>query len=486
MTGPAVTGPAVTGPAGMSTVPDPAPSAVVAPTRADPFAAGASERFGGPAGRRSTSPFGRHGRGPAVLALLALTLLTFAVGLLTKAPCREVGWQRDVAFTHVCYSDIPLLYAERGLAAGQAPYLDSTVEYPVITGAVMGATAYVTARLTPAGDALTRARTYFDVNALVLALAAGATVVGLVGLAGTRPWDAALFALAPGLALSAVINWDLLAVALATLALLAWARRRPVLAGVLIGLATATKLYPVLLLVPLLLLCLRAGRLAFFVRTAAAAAGAWGVVNVPVALAAPEAWAEFYTFSRERGASFGSPFYWLATEFGPLDNPDGAPTVLNLLSGGALLLLLLAISWLALSAPRRPRVAALGFLVVAAFCLTNKVYSPQYLLWLLPLAALARPRWRDLLAWQAAEALYYLAVWYHLSALDGDAKGLPLATYWLALWLHVVATAAFAGLVVRDVLRPRLDPVRASGMDDPAGGVLDEAVDAVVLRRTAW
>lgn len=462
-----------------------APS-VVAPTRADPVAAGASERFGGPAGRRASSPPDRRGRGPALLALLALTLLTFAVGLLTKAPCREAGWEREVAYTHVCYSDIPLLYAERGLAAGQAPYLDSAVEYPVLTGAVMGATAYAAARLAPEGDQLARARAYFDVNAVLLAVAAGVTVVGLVGLAGRRPWDAALFALAPGLALSAVINWDLLAVALATLALLAWARRRPVVAGALIGLATATKLYPVLLLVPLLLLCFRAGRLAVFTRTAAATAGAWLAVNVPVALVAPAAWAEFYTFSRERGASFGSPFYWWATEVGPLDASDGAPTTLNLLSGATLLLLLAAIAGLALAAPRRPRVAALAFLVVAAFCLTNKVYSPQYLLWLLPLAALARPRWRDLLAWQAAEAIYYLAVWYHLAALDGDAKGLPLTTYWLALWLHVFATAAFAGLVVRDVLHPRSDPVRASGMDDPAGGVLDGAADAVVLRRTTW
>jgi hypothetical protein len=39
-------------------------------------------------------------------------------------------------------------------------------------------------------------------------------------------------------------------------------------------------------------------------------------------------------------------------------------------------------------------------------------------------------------------------------------------------------------LVVRDVLRPDRDDVRTSwpGVDDPAGGVLDGAVDAVSLR----
>ncbi len=40
------------------------------------------------------------------------------------------------------------------------------------------------------------------------------------------------------------------------------------------------------------------------------------------------------------------------------------------------------------------RLAQLGFLVAAAFLLTNKVRSPQYSLWLVPLAVLALPRWK--------------------------------------------------------------------------------------------
>jgi hypothetical protein len=33
-------------------------------------------------------------------------------------------------------------------------------------------------------------------------------------------------------------------------------------------------------------------------------------------------------------------------------------------------------------------------------------------------------------------------------------------------------------MVVRDAIRPEHDPVRSERVDDPTGGVLDEAVDA--------
>ena len=71
------------------------------------------------------------------------------------------------------------------------------------------------------------------------------------GTAGRRPYDAAIFALSPLLVFHAFSNWDLLAMAFASGALWAWSREKPVAAGVLIGLGTAAKLYPVFLLVPL-------------------------------------------------------------------------------------------------------------------------------------------------------------------------------------------------------------------------------------------
>lgn len=144
-----------------------------------------------------------------------------------------------------------------------------------------------------------------------------------------------------------------------------------------------------------------------------------------------------------------------------------------------------ALGLLTLYAPRRPRFAQLAFLVVALFILTNKVYSPQYVLWLTPLAALARPRWRDFLIWQACEVMYFLGIWMYLAYTGSGDKhqGLPPEGYQLAIVLHLVGTLYLCAVVVRDILMPERDVVRRDGDDDPSGGVLDRSPDVFVLGR---
>ena len=88
--------------------------------------------------------------------------------------------------------------------------------------------------------------------------------------------------------------------------------------------------------------------------------------------------------------------------------------VLNDLSTAFFVVACAAIAVLALAAPRRPRLPQLCFLVLAAFLMTNKVWSPQYVVWLLPLVVLARPRLWPYLLWQVAEVTYFLAIWGYL------------------------------------------------------------------------
>ncbi|MER5716596.1 glycosyltransferase 87 family protein [Streptomyces sp. NPDC002132] len=460
---------------------DPEP---VRPTQDDEIAKAGSELIGGPLGRHALT--GMSWLTPVrVIALVAIGM--FALGLVQKAPCYDGGWFYGASsqYTHACYSDIPHLYAGRGFADGLVPYFDKLpgdmtyLEYPVLTGVFMEVASW----LTPgSGTVQHQEQWYWMVNAGMLMACAAVIAVCVTRTHARRPWDGLLVALAPAFALTATINWDLLAVALTAAAMLMWSRSRPLAFGVLLGLATAAKLYPVFLLGPLLVLCWRAGKWRAYATAVAGALVAWLVVNLPVMLFAFDGWSKFYTFSQERGVDFGS--FWLILAQNSKD-PLTTGSV-NTLATALVGVSFLGVAWLTLTAPRRPRFAQLAFLMVAAFILTNKVYSPQYVLWLVPLAALARPKWRDFLIWQVSEVVYFLGIWMYLAyTTSGDAhKGLPTDGYHWAVGVHLLGTFYLCVMVVRDILTPERDVVRQAGEDDPSGGVLDGADDVFVIGAT--
>lgn len=444
-------------------------SSPVHPTRDDPVVAALSESVGGPIGTRA----GRHPWWTPVRVLLALTAVTFALGLFSKSPCAEEEWQDvEQRYSHMCYSDIPYLYQWRGLADLAWPYTDDAdiraeyevMEYPVGISYWAWGTGWVTWALSgapdvddPARDLPREGTLYVAVNAVGFGAVALLTTLLMAGVTRRRPWDAAGFALAPTLALTATINWDLLAVVFVAGAVWAWARERPVLTGVLIGVGTAVKLYPALLLGAVLVLCLRHRRWRTFAATTGAAVAAWLLVNAPALVTGFEQWKVFWSFNSGRGADLGS--LWLVAQqmSGPGTWID--PDTINLGSWGFLALWCLLVLLIGLKAPVSPRFAQLGFLVVAGFLLINKVYSPQYVLWLLPLAVLAHPRWRDLLIWQAGEILYFAAIWWQLGGFLAPATGESSALYWLAVALRVLAQLWFVAMVVRGTLEPEHDPV---------------------------
>jgi uncharacterized membrane protein len=404
---------------------------------------------------------------------LAVACAVLALGVIADGPCHADGWaERDRdTWVQLCYSDVPFLYRERGLADGDVPYRYAGLEYPVLTGAAMYGTAVAAQAVVGVTDPdvpnrpLVEGVRFYEITAVLMAVCALIVVVATGRTVRRRPWDAMLVAASPVLLLSATINWDLIAVAFMSLAILAWTRERSGLAGVLIGLGAAAKLYPVLLLGALLLVALRAPDRRDALGKVGVAAGAsaitWVAVNLPVYLWASDGWLAFWTFNRDRGAEFGSP--WLAID---LLAPGVLPERIDVLVVGAGLILLVAVVALVGWAPEPPRLAQLAFLAVAAFVLVNKVWSPQYALWLLPLAVLARPRWRDVLIWQATEVLYFIAVWWYLGT------SLSATGYAYAIFVHAAGLIYLMVMVTRDILNPARDPVR------PYGDVADSVVDS--------
>jgi uncharacterized membrane protein len=459
------------------------------PGTSDGFVRGLSQAIGGPLGEHAVRPAGKPGRfWTATRIILALCCLTLALHWVQKSPCQDGDWQKNVQYTRFCYTDVLALYYAEGLNEGKVPYRDHAVEYPVVTGYFMGAIGLPVHAIGEKNPSINQGMWFYDANALVLSALAIATLCVIMALRRRRPWDAAIFALSPILFVTATVNWDFLAIGLAAFGIYAWARRRPVLAGVLLGLGGAAKLWPLFILGPLFVLALRSRRLREWAYAFVAGVVAWLAVNAPVFLLYRESWNRFFDLNTERPIDWGTlwyigrfmdtkwnsgavgdqgPFQWLS---------DHVPT-LNAVSYALFFVACIAIAVLSLLAPRRPRLAQVAFLVVAAFLIFSKVWSQQYVLWLLPLIVLARPRWGAIMAWSFAEIGYFTAFYAELLGAGGKPV-IPEGTFVLASSLRLITVAVLAGLVIREIWRPELDVVRQTYADDPDGGVLDAAPDA--------
>ena len=414
----------------------------------------------------------------SLLLLLVLTAGAFFVGWAQKLPCRLHGYGpgNSYAYTRLCYSDVHVAWTSQGLSEGRLPYVDQPVEYPVLLGGLM---ALAVVGADSAGE-------FFDHTAALLlvgALVVTATTALLLGPA--RMADAALVAVAPGMILHGTVNWDVAAAAFAGLGLLAWARQRPAAAGVALGLGAAVKLYPIVFLGPLLVLCLRQKQLRAWAQALTAAVATCVLCNgVAAAIAgafpfgpddAPRnAVLRFFALNRDRPADWDSVWFVVQELMGVLrDDPAWAfsvPTV-NLWTAAMLSAGMGALAVLLWRSPLPARVGQAVFLTTAIFVLTNKVFSPQYTIWLIPLAVLARPRWAPFLGWQVLEVLLVITRFAYFEHI-GTGGGLPLRFFMAAVVARDLALLALMYDVVQDIRRPAQDDLRMANGDDPAGGVL--------------
>lgn len=448
--------------------------------------------------RRIGGPLGSHARRGGIWFdpapwTFAVATLVWLLTLLRHQPCQQHAAGQPVnAFMRLCYSDIPILYQSSPLGSGGLPYGSvSFAEPPLAAGLVLLArtVARIFGARPVAGagsqELVDGAGLFLTASALLLfcclmVMVACHLLMGrnsAQNLATStrgrlRSWDALLVAASPAVFTAGLVSWDLLGACLVSAALLAWALRRPRTSGVLFGLAISAGFWPALVLLAIGLLCARAGRMAAWGQAVLAAALVWLAVNLPVMLWSLTGWSTPITSWTDGGPDLGSVWF-LLQELG-VRIPALSVLVVSLFGCWFAWLLNLV-----RRAPRRPRLGQVAFLLVAGWLLVDKGYTPQQVLWLVPLVALARPRLGDWALWSLAEALYWWAVWGHLGGQLAPGDGGTDFVYLAAIAFRWLVLFWLVSQVAGDVRRPWEDPVRGPSVDDPIGGVLDHAPDAV-------
>jgi len=375
-----------------------------------------------------------------VRTLVVLALFASLVSFAKFNQCENSGWATPDQYIHACYSDLPALYGSRGLDTNAWPYSsdDNSVEYPVITAMVMYATSF--AAKSPAS--------YFNVNIFFLILLFIAT---LIVVRKIRPEFAYLSAVAPAMIASLFINWDLWGIASMMLAIYWFDRKQYLHSALILALSISTKFLPIFLLIPIAFILWRDTKLKELVKYVAVVAVTWLAINAPFALTTPTGWWRFFKLNLERGADWGS--IWLA-----LQQLGLSLTNLNYLSILVLLIALTSVAIVLFELKYTPTLASVAFIVMASVMVASKVYSPQFVLWLTPLAVIALTNKKDLHAfwlWQATEVIYHVAIWQHIASITGAKFGLGPTPYAILTLARIAGTIYLMAVLARRALQAR-------------------------------
>jgi len=375
-----------------------------------------------------------------VRTLVVLALFASLVSFAKFSQCENTGWATPDQYIHACYSDLPALYGSRGLDTNSWPYSsdDNSVEYPVVTAMVMYTTSF--AAKSPAS--------YFNVNIFFLILLFIAT---LIVVRKIRPEFAYLSAIAPAMIASLFINWDLWGIGTMMLAIYWFDRKQYLYSALILALSISTKFLPIFLLIPIAFILWRDTKLKELVKYVAVVAATWLAINAPFALTTPTGWWRFFKLNLERGADWGS--IWLA-----LQQLGISLTNLNYLSILVLLIALTSVAIVLFELKYTPTLASIAFIVMAAVMVASKVYSPQFVLWLTPLAVIALTNKKDLHAfwlWQATEVIYHVAIWQHIASITGAQFGLGPTPYAILTLVRIAGTIYLMAVLARRALQAR-------------------------------
>ena len=370
---------------------------------------------------------------------ILLLLLVSLLSLLKFNYCRATNWASPGNYVHACYTDIPALFSERDLDTNTFPYQSSfnSMEYPPIIG--LG--NWLISFITPEKNSH---RWFFDINAaiIIILFLTSAFIVRKI-----KPEYSYLYPVAPAVGASLFINWDLWATASALAAIYYFDKKKYEASSIWLGISIATKFFPIVILLPIAIIFYKQNEIkAFFLflfRTLLITLA----FNLPLAIIYFDGWWRFFRLNLNRADDFGSIWY----SFNLLGLNISS---INYLFTIITIALFICLAIFLAKLPLIPNLAQLAFFTVVVFTTTSKVYSPQYVLWLTPLAVIALTKSSQQIAfwfWQATEIIYHLAIWQYLAGYSGATFGLTAGAYAIATLLRVVGVITFTYLLLRDI-----------------------------------
>jgi uncharacterized membrane protein len=312
--------------------------------------------------------------------------------------------------------------------------VQNPVEYPALTGLIMWLLSFL---VSPSQMANFE---YYRITAGIQIVLFAICAYLIYKLVGKK--NAYYFVLAPAVLYSLNRNWDIWAVLPMLLAILLFERKKYMMSAILLSVAIATKFFPIVLMLPIMIIFLRNRQVSTFTKYGLTTLTSWTLINLPFVLVDLEGWAYFYKFSAERNLGSAS-FYDLVNSF----FPEIKFSSIHFYILNFFVLFLVAVFLMRLKTV--PTLAESSFFVMFAFMLFNKQYSMQYVIWLTSLAVITlsyiSKRNRDSLIyififWQAFELAFQYSFFQRILTVNYANTDTPVTT--------AVSTNAYASIGV--------------------------------------
>ena len=374
--------------------------------------------------------------------LLAATLATI-FSFIKFNYCRVRDFSGISVTTHACYSDIPLFWKSRLLEVHVWPFsylpipelseIINPIEYPVIVGTVIWLLSYITS-LNGIADV-----NYFNVNIIFLSVL---FILSSFYIYKINKKYVYYFIFAPAVFFSLFINWDMWAVLPTLVAIYYFDKEKYLVSGIFLAIAVSAKFYPIVLLLTIFAIFIKSKSYIKLVRYFSYVFLTYAAINLPYIIHDFAGWRYFFEFSFNRSIGYGS--LWEALNILGVNFSS-----LNLYYSIATISVFSLIFYYYYKFSNSDKLYELAFLSVFAFTLFSKVYSPQYILWLTPLAVLAlkdKVQIRVFILWQVLELIYHLAIWRYIYwlGIGQQVSGVPPKTYAIISLLRIAGLIIFA------------------------------------------